>query len=55
VAPPLLSFLASSPEVTPGHLESLDFVLVGAAPSGPALANLFKMKAPNVVLKEGKN
>ena len=42
-----------SPDVKPHHLESLEYIMVGAAPVGPALIELFKKKAPNVGFREG--
>ncbi len=53
LAPPLVSFLASSPDVTPRHLASLEHIVAAAAPSGPALIKQFKSKAPHVVYREG--
>ena len=44
--PPLISFLADSPAIKPHHLASLRYVMVGAAPVGPALEQRFKKKAP---------
>lgn len=53
LAPPLVGFLASHPAVTQEHLASLKTVVVGAAPAGPALIDLFLKKAPHVRLREG--
>lgn len=52
-APPLVGFCANHPSVTPAHLESVDFVLVGAAPVGQALIEKFQEKAPNCIFREG--
>ena len=41
-APPLVHFCAYSPDVTAAHLESIRYVMIGAAPVGEALANKFK-------------
>merc|ERR1712223_2367948 len=53
LAPPLVGFLASHPAVTQEHLASLKTVVVGAAPAGPALIELFHKKAPHVRFREG--
>ena len=53
-APPLVHFCAYSPDVTAAHLESIKYVMIGAAPVGEALANKFKEKAPNCQFREGK-
>lgn len=53
-APPLVHFCAYSPDVTAAHLESINYVMIGAAPVGEALANKFKEKAPNCQFREGK-
>ena len=53
-APPLVGWCAMSPEVKPHHLESLEYIMVGAAPVGTALVELFKKKAPHVSFREGK-
>merc|ERR1711963_531107 len=52
-APPLVQFCAYSPDVKPHHLESIKYVMIGAAPVGEALANKFKEKAPNCQFREG--
>ena len=52
-APPLVHFCAYSPDVKPHHLESIKYVMIGAAPVGEALANKFKEKAPNCQFREG--
>ena len=54
VAPPLLSFCVNHHDVTEKHFESLNYVLTAAAPTGPALYQQFRKKAPNVILREGK-
>ena len=43
-----------NPVVKPHHLESLEFVFIGAAPVGEVLASKFKEKAPNCQFREGK-
>ena len=53
-APPLVTFCANHPMITPAHLESLVYVMVGAAPVGQALIDSFRAKAPKVVFREGK-
>ena len=52
-APPLVGFLANHPAVTPEHLASLNTIVVGAAPAGKALIDLFDKGAPNVRFREG--
>eukprot|EP00095_Tigriopus_kingsejongensis_P000194 maker-scaffold41_size498431-snap-gene-1.20 protein:Tk00194 transcript:maker-scaffold41_size498431-snap-gene-1.20-mRNA-1 annotation:"probable 4-coumarate-- ligase 1-like" len=53
LAPPLVSFCATHPDVKPHHLESIEHIVVAAAPSGPSLIKKFKDKAPsNVVYRE---
>ena len=52
-APPLLVFLTTHQGVKPHHLESLRYILVGAAPVQPSLIREFKEKAPHVELREG--
>ena len=54
LAPPLAQFLAYSDAVKPEHLETVEYVMVGAAPVGDALAKAFKSKAPNCQFREGK-
>ena len=39
----------------PEALEPLKYIMVGAAPVGKALADLFKKKAPHVDFREGKD
>ena len=51
-APPLVGFLANHPAVTPEHLASLNTIVVGAAPAGQALIDLFDKRAPNVRFRE---
>jgi len=51
--PPLISFLADHPSVTQKHLESLRYVMVGAAPVGKALEQRWQAKAQGVPLREG--
>jgi len=51
--PPLISFLADHPSIKPHHLESLRYVMVGAAPVGPSLEQRFRKKAPGIPLREG--
>ena len=54
LVPPLVSFLANHPLVTPQHLQSLRQVNVGAAPSGPSLIEQFYKKAASYTMyKEG--
>ena len=53
VAPPIVSFLATSEDVKPQHLESIRTIFVGAAPFGEALAQKFLRKAPHVTFREG--
>lgn len=53
LAPPLLVFLTTHQGVKPHHLESLRYILVGAAPVQPSLIREFKEKAPHVELREG--
>merc|ERR1719493_12324 len=53
LAPPLVSFLANHPAVTEDHLASLESIVVGAAPAGQALIELFHKKAPHVRFREG--
>jgi len=53
LAPPLVGFLATHPAVTTDHLASLKNIVVGAAPAGQALINLFLQKAPHVRFREG--
>eukprot|EP00088_Acartia_fossae_P039379 TRINITY_DN4098_c0_g1_i4.p1 TRINITY_DN4098_c0_g1~~TRINITY_DN4098_c0_g1_i4.p1 ORF type:complete len:371 (-),score=73.62 TRINITY_DN4098_c0_g1_i4:147-1094(-) len=53
IVPPLVSFLANSPQVTKEHLSSLREVACGAAPCGTALAKSFMAKAPTCTFKEG--
>ena len=54
LAPPLLSFCVNQADVTEKHFESLNYVMTAAAPTGPVLYQMFKKKAPNVILREGK-
>ena len=42
LAPPLVGFLATHPAVTPDHLASVNYVVVGAAPVGKALIDQVK-------------
>ena len=53
LVPPLVQFCANSPDVKPHHLESLEYVFIGAAPVGEALASKFKEKAPQCQFREG--
>jgi len=53
LVPPLVQFCAYNPVVKPHHLESLEFVFIGAAPVGEVLASKFKEKAPNCQFREG--
>jgi len=53
LAPPLVGFLATHPAVTTDHMASLKNIVVGAAPAGQALINLFLEKAPHVRFREG--
>ncbi len=52
-APPLVQFCAYNPAVTSKHLESLEYIMIGAAPVGEAVAKAFKAKAPNCQFREG--
>jgi len=52
IAPPVVSFLANRPQVTPDHLKSIREVLVAAAPFGEALAKKYLEKAPHAIFKE---
>ena len=52
LAPPLLSFLASSSLVNRAHLESVTDIIIGAAPLGPALIEQFKEKFPHTTIRE---
>ena len=53
LAPPLLVFLTMHAGVKPHHLESLRYILVGAAPVAPSMIRRFKEKAPHVEFREG--
>jgi len=53
IVPPIVNFLASSPNVTSEMLSSLRQVNCGAAPCGMALINKFRLKAPRATFKEG--
>ena len=53
LAPPVLNFLTTHAGVKTHHLESLRYILVGAAPVAPALIQRFKEKAPHVDFREG--
>ena len=53
LAPPILNFLTTNPGVKSHHLESLRYILVGAAPVAPTLIRRFKEKAPTVEFREG--
>ena len=53
LAPPLLVFLTMHAGVKPHHLESLRYILVGAAPVAPGMILRFKEKAPHVEFREG--
>jgi len=53
LAPPLVGFLSSHPMVTADHLSSLNKILVGAAPAGKTLIDLFHKRAPHVRFREG--
>ena len=46
-------FLANNSDVTHQHLETVEQILVGAAPVGEALVNKFLEKAPHVAFREG--
>ncbi|TRY71910.1 hypothetical protein TCAL_00174 [Tigriopus californicus] len=50
LAPPLVSFCTTHPDIKPHHLEALEHVVVAAAPSGPALIKKFKNLAPSKVV-----
>ena len=53
LAPPLVSFVASHPDLSVDDLSSLDHIVAAAAPSGPELIKKFKARAPNAVYREG--
>eukprot|EP00092_Neocalanus_flemingeri_P002290 GFUD01002443.1.p1 GENE.GFUD01002443.1~~GFUD01002443.1.p1 ORF type:complete len:584 (-),score=184.68 GFUD01002443.1:183-1730(-) len=53
LAPPLVGFLANHPAVTQDHLASLQTIVVGAAPAGQALIDLFHKRASHVRFREG--
>merc|ERR1719187_2777376 len=53
LAPPLVGFLATHPAVKKEHMENLDSIMVGAAPAGQALIDLFHKRAPHVRFREG--
>jgi len=53
LAPPLVGFLANHPSVTADHLASLQTIVVGAAPAGQALIDLFHKRAAHVRFREG--
>ena len=46
-------FLANNCDITEKHLESVETILVGAAPVGEALVHKFLEKAPHVSFREG--
>ena len=50
--PPLVQFLAKSDKASRDHLRSIEMVLVGAAPVGPALIADFLKKAPSCQFRE---
>ena len=50
--PPLLDFCANDSKVELKHLETIKYVMVGAAPVGETLIKDFKRKAPNIQLRE---
>jgi len=52
LAPPLVSFLVNSPAVERKHLDSVQDLIVAAAPTGPALFEKFKAKFPQTVMRE---
>ena len=52
LAPPVVAFLANSPDVKPHHLESVQNIVVAAAPFGETLAKKYLRKAPHTVFKE---
>ena len=43
----------NQPDLTDEHFDSLSYVMTAAAPTGPALYQMFKKRAPNVILREG--
>lgn len=53
LAPPLVSFVASCPDISREDLEQVEHIVAAAAPSGPSLIEKFKRKAPNCVYREG--
>ena len=53
LAPPLVSFLVNNPDVKSSHLDSVNDVIVAAAPVGPALLEQFQLKFPNTTIREG--
>ena len=52
--PPLAQFCAYDDRVKPEHLESVEYIMIGAAPVGDALAKAFKEKAPHCQFREGE-
>lgn len=52
LVPPLVSFLANHPAVTPDHLSSVKSILVGAAPLGTAIMEKLRDKAPQIKFQE---
>ena len=53
LVPPLVGFCANHPAVKPGHFDTVEYVMVGAAPVGQALIDKFHQKAPKVLFREG--
>jgi len=52
-APPLVGFCANHPKVEPKLLDTIKYIMVGAAPVGETLIEEFKRKAPHVHFREG--
>ena len=53
VVPPLIQFIASSPDVKDSHVESVNIVNNGAAPVGPNDVERLLKKAPNIQFTQG--
>jgi 4-coumarate--CoA ligase len=54
VVPPLLSFLASHPQVKAEQLTSVKSIYVGAAPVGKAMVEQCRKRMPDVTFREGE-
>ena len=53
MVPPLISLCANDPRITSEHLQSLNYVGVGAAPLGETIWKKFSAKTPETKLLEG--